>query len=178
MSLKFPFKFIHSLSSTIYTAKLREGVDEIVDVYWVDDGITESTDYSLDYTIRNIQTGIWKNIEELKVDPLVEIRQSEYEEMVEEINLLRELLAEANHKLSQTLPKDFKPITEYTMSDWQQALEEGWVFKLRNGRAAAIISLDHGSTSYPVETQWEWLRLYGNAFTGVKSHYDIVERIK
>lgn len=180
MSLKFPFKFHHVLSSTIYTAKLRENQYDTVDVYWTDDdGREDSVDCYLSGVVNSINVGNWVIIEETPIDPLVEIRQSEYDEMVEQINLLSELLAEANAR-NQSIPEPtvFKPTTEYTMRDWEQALAEKWVFRQYDGTIANIIGLDYSDTSYKVETETAWLRLDGTEYDFGSSDSDIVERIK
>ena len=110
-------------------------------------------------------------------DPLVEIRQSEYDSLIEEINLLQELLMEANAR-NQSIP-EFKPVSEYTMSDWEQALNEKWEFEQRDGSVTNIISLDYSDDiSYPVETESTWLRLDGTECDYEASDSDIVERIK
>jgi hypothetical protein len=181
MSLKFPFKFHHVLSSTIYTAKLRENQYDTVDVYWTDDdGREDSVDYYLSGVVDNVNAGLWKIIEETTIDPLVEIRQSEYTALIEEVNLLQELLAEANAR-NQSIPEPtvFKPTTEYTIRDWEQALAEKWVFRQYDGTIINIIRLDYSEdTSYPVETESSWLRLDGTEYDFGSSDSDIVERIK
>lgn len=155
MSLKFPFKFHHSLSSTIYTAKLRENQYDTVDVYWTDDdGREDSVDYYLAGVVNNINAGQWVIIEETTIDPLVEIRQSEYTALIEEINLLQELLAEANAR-NQSIPEPtvFKPIDEYTMEDWEQARDEKWVFELYDGNYLSVHNVYFDvDEHYPVVT--------------------------
>lgn len=58
------------------------------------------------------------------IEPLVEIRQSEYDELIEEINLLQELLAEANQKLAGLESQEFKPIAEMAYVDWQDIWDD------------------------------------------------------
>lgn len=60
----------------------------------------------------------------LDIDPLVEIRQSEYSALVEEINLLQELLSETNQKLAGLELQEFKPIAEMAYVDWQDIWDE------------------------------------------------------
>jgi hypothetical protein len=60
-----------------------------------------------------------------KQDPEVVIKQSDYDSLVDEINMLRELVAELTAVKEE---QQFKPISEMTLEDWQQALEEGWKF--------------------------------------------------
>lgn len=155
MSLKFPFKFHHSLSSTIYTAKLRENQYDTVDVYWTDDdGREDSVDYYLAGVVNNINAGQWVIIEETTIDPLVEIRQSEYTALIEEINLLQELLAEANaSNPSIPEPTVLKPIDEYTMEDWEQARDEKWVFELYEGTEVFVKGImdEFDDKDHPIE---------------------------
>lgn len=110
---------------------------------------------------------------------LVEIEQEYYDGLIEEINLLQELLAEANAR-NRSIPEPtvFKPVSYYTMSDWEQALAEKWVFKQYDGTIINIIGLDYSDTSYKVETETAWLQLDGTECDFGSSDSDIVERIK
>lgn len=135
----------------------------------------------------------------LDIDPLVEIHQSEYSALIEEINLLQELLAEANTKLADCLldkmedisvriktlnesipePTVFKPIDEYTMEDWEQAVCNDWMFEQRNGDVVTVIALnDADETTYPVDTDNTWLTLSGREYLNAQSTFDILRRIK
>lgn len=90
----------------------------------------------------------------LDIDPLVEIRQSEYTALIEEINLLQELLSEANAR-NQSIPEptEFKPIAEYTMEDWEQARDEKWVFELNNGTEVFVKGImdEFNDRDHPIE---------------------------
>lgn len=117
-----------------------------------------------------------------EVDPLVEIRQSEYDELIEEINLLQELLSEANarnHSIPE--PTVFKPIAEYTMEDWSQALRNDWEFECRGGHIVTIQELDeHANDSRPVLCSVGWYHNLNGMWdesTGVDND-DIIKRIK
>lgn len=114
--------------------------DKVVCINAADSG--ESLEFGKIYTIDAVQED-YVFIEEneyswmssrfalyVEVDTLVEIPQSEYTALIEEVNLLSELLAEANIKLAGLESKEFKPVSEYTMEDWEQAKEEKWVFEL------------------------------------------------
>ena len=120
----------------------------------------------------------------LDIDPLVEIRQSEYTALIEEINLLQELLAEANEKLAGLESKEFKlsefkPISEYTFEDWEQAAYNNWMFEQRNGDVVTVNGLDDvNETTYPVDTDNAWLTLSGREYLNVQSAFDILRRIK
>lgn len=110
------------------------------------------------------------------IDPLVEIRQSEYSALIEEVNLLQELLAETNQKLAKL---DFKPVTQYTLEDWEQAVYNNWMFEQRNGDVVTVNALDDADeTSYPVDTDNAWLTLSGREYLNAQSAFDILRRIK
>lgn len=107
---------------------------------------------------------------------LVQIEQEEYDNLIEQINMLQELVAELSKEKES---EAFKPISEYTIDDWQQALKEGWVFCQRNGDLTNIMSVDSDPlTEYPVESESCWLRLNGQELFGGKYNLDIVARIK
>lgn len=132
-----------------------------------------------------LESEIMDNTTPTELDPLVEIRQSEYTALIEEVNLLQELLAEANAR-NQSIPEptvlklgEFKPVSEYTMEDWEQALKEKWAFEQRDGSVINIIGLDYlKDTSYQVETESSWLRLNGAEYDFGSSDSDIIKRIK
>ena len=86
----------------------------------------------------------------VEVDYLVEIRQSEYSALVDEINLLQELLAEANQKLAGL---EFEPVSEYTMEDWEQARDEKWVFELNEGTEVFVKGImdEFDAKDHPIE---------------------------
>lgn len=120
----------------------------------------------------------------LDIDLLVEIRQSEYDELVDEINLLQELLSEANIKLAGLESKpseEFKPVSEYTMEDWSQALRNNWEFECRGGNIVTIQELDgHADDSRPVLCSVGWYHNLNGMWdesTGVDND-DIIKRIK
>lgn len=72
-------------------------------------------------------------------DPEVTIRQSEVDAYIDEINMLRELVAELTSV--ETIVKEeqqFKPISEMTLEDWQQAMEEGALFEYYNGSTLTL----------------------------------------
>ncbi len=101
-----------------------------------------------------LESEIVDNTTPTEVDPLVEIRQSEYDEMVEQINLLSDLLVEANIKLAGLESKEFKPVTEeYTMEDWEQARDEKWVFELNSGTEVFVRGImdEFNDSQHPVE---------------------------
>jgi len=120
----------------------------------------------------------------LDIDPLVEIHQSEYSALIDEINLLQELLSEANIKLAGLESKpseEFKPVSEYTMEDWSQALRNNWEFECRGGNIVTIQGLDgHADDSRPVLCSVGWYHNLNGMWdesTGVDND-DIIKRIK
>lgn len=115
----------------------------------------------------------------VELDTLVEIPQSEYTALIEEVNLLQELLAEANQKLAKLEPTEFKPVVQYTMEDWEQAVYNKWMFEQRNGNIVTVNALDDAEeTTYPVDTDNAWLTIRGREYLNVQSAFDIVRRIK
>jgi hypothetical protein len=181
MSLKFPFKFKHKDSMKVYTAKLGEYSN--VDVHWTEEyGIIEHAYYSLRYVAANIRSGIWVIIEE--PSPVVSITQDEYDSMVEEINLLQDLLAEANSRIAEleTQSKDctpkFKPVKDMDYFDWMIACRKGYTFKTRDGNTTFVIEMDDESTHWPVRTDNGWYRLDGSFDSdGKETPEDIIERV-
>lgn len=140
-------------------------------------------DYVLNYYVR------WDNgirnqydakdlvlVSDLKIDPLVTILQSEYDDLIEQINMLQELVSELyKEKESEA----FRPISEYTIDDWKQAKDEIWVFRQRNGDLTTILTVvDDDNTDWPVEINHRWFMLDGYEYSDDLSKYDIVERIK
>ena len=103
----------------------------------------------------------------------VEITQEEYDSLIDEINMLRELLAEAYKPTANAAPV-FKPISEMTMEDWQQAKEEG-VFVDNDGDEVEVES---------VSDYFVYFYGYVGAFdfegkhTFMPEDYHIVKRIK
>lgn len=65
------------------------------------------------------------NVIIVPTEPTVTITEEEYHSLIEEVNMLQELVAEL---YKEKEPEVFKPISEYTIDDWKQALREGWVF--------------------------------------------------
>lgn len=105
----------------------------------------------------------------------VEITQEEYDSLIDEVNLLRELLAEANGVV------DFdKPITKYTLEDCKQAIEEGAVFENANGTLIKLFSVCLGDDElYPVVTSLGSFTVSGLYYTdGAEPQRNIIRRIK
>jgi len=175
MSLKFPFKFKHKDGTKAYTAKLTEYIN--VNVHWTEkDGTIEHTYYSLRYVAANIRSGIWIIIEE--PSPVVSITQDEYDSMVEEINLLQELLAEANNRIVDLENKsEFKPIKDMTIRDWDLATLENHKFKTRDGNEIHIVTVDNGGSIWSVGTTYGWHRVDGTFHPEDDVAEDIIERI-
>lgn len=127
-------------------------------------------------------------VSELEVnmfDPLVTIRQSEYDALIDEIELKDELLGDVLKELKSFKDKQsevsqqWKPVSEYTIFDWEKARTEGAVFLQRNGDLTSILSVDSSSeTSYPVKSEDGWLGVSGEWCLGRENDLDIIERIK
>jgi len=182
MILKFPFKFTFKFTfkystRVVYTALLGEYGGVIV--YWAEeDGTIEKTDYSLREVEVKIRDGIWSIIEEPRIDHLVEIRQSEYDALIEEINLLQELLAEANKCIAELETNSkFKPVKDMTYKDWVAAFREGQEFKTRDGVTVTILQMDDEDSNWPIRTEDGWYRLDGRFGVNTELSEDIIERI-
>jgi hypothetical protein len=166
-------------------------------------------------------------------DPDVVIKQSDYDSLVDEINMLRELVAEItletdytalgqqastyralNEKMTKhpsykqgdgwstreselleqldvlfeaydnvvytEKEQQFKPISEMTLEDWQQAVEECWEFETRYGDVISAITLSSISKSYPVICNNTLAYTIRGYFwdSGKEHDADIIKRIK
>ena len=73
----------------------------------------------------------------------------------------------------------FKPISEYTLEDWQQAIDEDWEFECRDKCAVQITEVDEEDVNYPVKgTDNLWRDIEGFWATGRTDPDDIVKRIR
>jgi hypothetical protein len=166
-------------------------------------------------------------------DPDVVIKQSDYDSLVDEINMLRELVAEItletdytalgqqastyralNEKMTKhpsykqgdgwstreselleqldvlfeaydnvvytEKEQTFKPISAMTLEDWQQAMEEGWVFETRYGDVISSTATGSLSDAYPVRcSNGLAYTIRGYFWDSGKEHdADIIKRIK
>lgn len=183
MSLKFPFKFKHSSHSYVFTASGSGNSDKVIDITWKGSlGAEHRVTYDLLEVLNLIDTGEWFIIAEEQPSPLVEITQADYDSMVEEINLLQDLLADANNRIVEleTQSKDctpkFKPIKDMTFKDWEEAQDKGCRFNTRGGGEVVVQALDRYS-HWPVLTICGWHRLDGNFYPNGEVAEDIIERI-
>ncbi len=179
MSLKFPFKFKHVSSVNEYLADQDNNDADSVVVSWIDNAgqqlnprryILSDVEYFIDH--KN-----WVIIEE--PSPLVEISQNEYDNLIEEINLLQDLLAEANNRIVELETKpEFKPVKDMDYFDWMIAYRKGHTFKTRDGNTTFVIEMDDEGTNLPVRTDNGWYRLDGSFYSDWKEvPEDIIERI-
>ena len=81
-----------------------------------------------------------------KIDTL----ESALEDAIRELISLREGNSTSVIDVNQG---EFKPIKEMTLEDWELAKEEGWVFKLNNGKEVFVqgIMEDYNDRVHPVE---------------------------
>ncbi len=175
MNLKFPFKFKHQMSNTVFFAE-KEDVDT-VKVSWDTEHFIDFRNYDMSLVEHFIDTGGWTIIEE--PSPLVEITQDEYTNLIEEINLLQELLAEANNRITklETPKPEFKPVKDMTFDDWKQAKEKGYKFNTRRAGEVVVTGLDNHSY-WAIQTQYGWHRVDGSFDSGRKEvAEDIIERV-
>lgn len=72
----------------------------------------------------------------------------------------------------------FKPISEYTLEDWKQALDEEWEFECRDGHTVKIDYINYGE-DYPIVGDDYWYRnIAGVWYVGDTDSDDIVKRIR
>lgn len=177
MNIKTPFRSYWSTQpEVIYT------VDELTPthfkVYWTDEQTQEycEVSYLKSEVYSHITSGIMVLVNE---DPLVEISQSEYDGLIEEINLLQELLAEVLAKNNHQLTIDFKPINYYAVEDWKLAKFEGWGFLTRGGDVVTIDDVIEDDTR-PVICSNGWNHSMNGMWdqhTGIDND-DIIRRVK
>lgn len=92
----------------------------------------------------------WEHLEPFKHSlSSKDMTQSTYDEMFDRIELLESLLVDANKRITELegnllmgLPKEFKPISEMTLEDWEQAKREHAVFVTNEGRETIIEDID------------------------------------
>ncbi len=224
--LKFPFKFTVGGGDRYLVELLHNGQPLVTN--------TRTKSYFTFYTkseiLGRIKKGEWVVVDEVTEDqdPEVTIRQSEVDAYIDEINMLRELVAEItletdytalgqqastyrslNEKMlshrsykqgdggstresellgqldtlfaaydslaSGTSNTTFKPISEMTLEDWQQALEEGWEFEDRYGEVCEVELLKEDAVMF-------CNYVIGFEFNGehleYPEHYSIVKRVK
>jgi hypothetical protein len=112
---------------------------------------------------------------------LVEITQEEYDSLIDEINMLRELLAEAYKptanvdSTAETVPT-FKPISEMTMEDWKQAQEEEWVFETETRGSATVCEVDCDAIRLEASLSHWWVSVTG--YDDDEYGYTVIKRIK
>lgn len=228
--LVFPFKF--NVLYDTYTVSLLPDNNVLI----VCDRTGEQYfSYTKEIILEHIRLGNWQMLTANKKeqDPEVTLRQSEVDAYIDEINMLRELVAEItlqsdfnsleqqaeafrilNDKmlghqsykqgdggstrigeLSKQLDvlfaaydslagkqkeQTFKPISEMTLEDWQQAMEEGWEFKTRDDDVISVIALEINNTSYPVRCDNGYAYTTRGYFwdSGKEYEADIMKRIK
>ena len=106
------------------------------------------------------------------------IDQEYYDSLIDEINLLQELLTEANNRIAELENKLFKPIKDMDYLDWMIACRRGYKFKTRGGEIVTIIETDDEDTNWPIKTDIGWCRLDGTFDSdGEEVPEDIVEHI-
>lgn len=72
----------------------------------------------------------------------------------------------------------FKPISEYTLEDWQQAIDEDWKFECRDGHTVKIDCINYGE-DYPIVGDDGWYRnIAGAWYVNCVDQDDIVKRIR
>ncbi len=158
--LTYPFKFRAFELDPIYTAEYFD--KNSVKVSWREEGGSFEACIYDELTVKAyLLGGAWK-IEELEVT----IKQSEYDSLIDEINMLRELVAELTSVM--------------TLEDWQQALEEGWEFETRQGDLINVENIFDPRNAYPVKGSNSINYTLSGCFwdSGKEHESDIIKRVK
>lgn len=125
----------------------------------------------------------WEHLEPFKHNlSSKDMTQSTYDDMFDRIELLESLLVDANKRIAELeeqakdcVPQKFKPISQMTLEDWEQAKREHAVFVTNEGRETIIEG---------IEDSVIFLDLYVYGFTLDGRHgidpdeYFIVKRIR
>jgi hypothetical protein len=93
----------------------------------------------------------WEHLEPFKHNlSSKDMTQSTYDDMFDRIELLESLLVDANKRIAELeaqpvgcLPKEFKPISQMTLEDWDQAKYEHAVFVTNEGCETIIEDIDN-----------------------------------
>ena len=139
-------------------------------------GIVETSYASWEKLTRYSRTSVAK-----EQDPDVSIKQSDYDSLVDEINMLRECVADMNKLLEEKLTEEaptFKPISEMTMEDWKQAKKEGWVFETEARGSATVIDLCFKEEIVRLETSRGYWWVDSKGYDDDQSGYTVVKRIQ
>lgn len=106
------------------------------------------------------------------------------EELECKIESLEELISEQAARIRELeAPQDdgvFKPVSEYTLKDWQQAALFEWKFKCRGGHTVTIDQIDLDEGCRPVLCSAGWCHSINGMWdeTTGEDADDIIERIK
>ncbi len=176
--LKFPFKFkCRNYEAPVYTANLNTRSGRVEFLWKYEDGSYGHTSFPLDDAKAYVSEGYWIIQQEGKSvdsDPNVTIKQSELDALIDEINMLRELLAEAYKPATPT----FKPISEMTMEDWKQAKEEGWVFETEARGRVTVIDLCFKEEIVRLETSRRYWWVDSKGYDDDQAGFTVVKRIQ
>ena len=229
--LKFPFKFRAIDLDPVYTARFS-GENHVEISWYNDDDELRTRMYNLADVAENVARNIWRIEKTDQTDPEVIIKQSDYDSLVDEINMLREIVAEItlqsdfnsleqqaeafrvlndkmlSHQsykqgdggstrigeLSKQLDvlfaaydslackpterkQNFKPVSEMTLEDWQQALGDGALFEYYDGSALTLTEIDTRGIRPRIGFK-EQPFLFSEDGNNLESGYRIKRRIK
>lgn len=242
---------VKTVDGFTFPLTFRDNADYLYEAYYDDTGFwfkaVESDNVyrerKWDFSVFKsfVEKGVWLiGLQSTIPDPLVTIRQSEYDDLISEINALQDLVkelsapqdtaleqqAETYRALNETLTRHesfqegedgvsttrceellntidflhevyddwktndyraavasagsdaFKPISEYTLEDWQQAIDEDWEFECRDGHTVKIYCINYGE-DYPIVGDDDWCRnIEGVWYVGDTDLDDIIKRIR
>ena len=106
---------------------------------------------------------------------LVQIEQEEYDNLIEQINMLQELVAELSKEKES---EAFKPISEYTIDDWKQAQEDHWLFTTEGQNVVSVREVSHHRMQLRGGEKGTWWVNMPSGKDTDKIGYTVVERIK
>ena len=109
------------------------------------------------------------------------------EELSAQVDNLEQLVAEQAARIRELEASKgeqsglvFKPVSQYTLEDWQQAIDNEWVFKCRGGSIVAIVTINQGESCRPILCSAGWYHNINgmwNEDVG-QDGSDIIERVR
>lgn len=181
----FPLVFEDSCDSK-YTAYIDPNTDEFYFVsnqtgkVWRNDNMYNFEQFKIyvedgDWVILTPQFNQTTELEEALAH--IESLESALEDAVRELISLRSgnntAVIDVNHN-------GFKPISEYTLEDWELAKEEEWVFETRQGVELTVHDIDYSfRENLPIRlSDYSWYSLQGAYCGNPTSKYSLVKRVK
>ena len=108
------------------------------------------------------------------------------EELSAQVENLEELVAEQAARIRELEAGKgeqsgliFKPVSTYTLEDWQQAINNKWLFSCRGGHTVTIRSIDQDEDCRPILCSAGWYHSINGMWNAVHGQdgSDIIERV-